>query len=516
MVTSLATQAQPAQGAPLESGVAPGPPLVHLHLDFGSDGAARKYVTALASLLHGAAESCVVVESSGRGRDDLDLREINQRVTAAVTLNLQVLIRIDGGLQTISIEPDATAVRIGTRIPLDTKPASTTWLQADPEQFGPIPVLALPTNGAHLATDALHPLVGLAVRTGGLLGARLQADGESASRYFWTVDGKSDDALPVVASHDAAVWMPGSGAAAAATPELWFAPKPAQPAPVTVSTEWWARFDGLTRSAATSLGELERHLRDLVPDIQDWRLDDMAVSRHANFMVPVEDGSVMALVPKAKEVVVAVDLHLPAEALQPLLLHAVAHLALGHVRPGDDWGHWDTRTTAISAEPHRHWDREAKDFVARHLRRHTDRRIESLDDCTPTEKAQLALWRMIGEILGESRRLHPVAERYQKAAYQRQAAQRMVAMLEDYGGAMLCDGVGLGKTYVATTLMVHYVNSWRDQWASTPERLLEDPFRITVLAPNSVVSTWRREALPERPDGLLQRSSPTCVRYASP
>ena len=44
--------------------------------------------------------------------------------------------------------------------------------------------------------------------------------------------------------------------------------------------------------------------------------------------------------------------------------------------------------------------------------------------------------------------------------------------------------------------MVHYVNSWREQWASTPERLLEDPFQITVLAPNSVVSTWRREALP--------------------
>src|SRR5437870_5019176 len=103
---------------------------------------------------------------------------------------------------------------------------------------------------------------------------------------------------------------------------------------------------------------------------------------------------------------------------------------------------------------------------------------------------------MIGEMLGESRRLHKLAERYRHAAYQRQAAQRLVAMLEEYGGAMLCDGVGLGKTYVATTLMVHYANRWRDQWAPTPERLIEDPFRITVLSPNSVVSTWRREALP--------------------
>ena len=32
--------------------------------------------------------------------------------------------------------------------------------------------------------------------------------------------------------------------------------------------------------------------------------------------------------------------------------------------------------------------------------------------------------------------------------------------------------------------------------AATPDRLLEDPFRITIIAPHSVVSTWRREALP--------------------
>ena len=496
MVISALTQIQPAASVPSESGVAPDPQLVHLRLEFGSEGSARKFVAALASLLHGAAESCVVVDASGRGRDDLDLGEINHRVKTAATLDLQALVRNEGGLQKIAIELDEAAVSIRTRIPLDTRATSTTWLQADPESFGPVPVLALPMNGAHLAADALHPLVGLGVRTGGLIGARLHADGEPSARYFWTVDGKSDDALPVVASQDAAVWIPSTEAQAATTPELWFEPGSAPPASATISEKWWARFDDLTRSAATSVAELESHLRDLVPDRQAWRLDDAAVARHAGFMVPVEHGSVMALVPKANEVVVAVDLHLPAEVLQPLLLHAVSHLALGHVRPGDVWGHWDTRTTATSAEPYRHWDREAKDFVARHLRRHTDRRIESLDDCTPTEKAQLGLWRMIGEMLGESRRLHPVAERYQKAAYQRQAAQRMVAMLEDYGGAMLCDGVGLGKTYVATTLMVHYVNSWREQWASTPERLLEDPFRITVLAPNSVVSTWRREALP--------------------
>ena len=324
----------------------------------------------------------------------------------------------------------------------------------------------------------------------------MHADGESDARFVWTVDRESDDALPIVAAHNAAVWTPSIGGLEARTAELWFQPRSVPPARPTVSAKWWARFDGLTRSAATMLGELESHLRDLVPYAREWRLDHVAAIPRVDFMVPAEDGVVMALLPKANEVVVAVDLHLPARILQPLLLHAVAHLALEHVRPGDKWGHWDTKAAATSTKPPRHWDREARDFATRHLGRHTDRRIESLDDCTPTEKAQLALLRMMGEMLGENRRLHPVAERYQKAAYQRQAAQRMVAMLEEYGGAMLCDGVGLGKTYVATTLMVHYVNSRSEQWASTPERLLEDPFRITVLAPNSVVSTWRREALP--------------------
>jgi hypothetical protein len=69
-------------------------------------------------------------------------------------------------------------------------------------------------------------------------------------------------------------------------------------------------------------------------------------------------------------------------------------------------------------------------------------------------------------------------------------------MLEEYDGAMLCDGVGLGKTYVATTAIVHYANLWREREGERSGEVTEDPFRITVLAPHSVVSTWRREAIP--------------------
>ena len=198
--------------------------------------------------------------------------------------------------------------------------------------------------------------------------------------------------------------------------------------------------------------------------------------------------------PEAGRVVVAVDFEQPAALVADLLLHLCAHLTLGHVRPGDAWGHWDT-AASLSPTQHRQWDREARAYVDANLARPV-RRITSLEECNPREKAWLVLLDHIERMVGQARTLHPATERYQAAAYQRQAAQRLVAQLEEYGGAMLCDGVGLGKTYVATTVVVHYANVWRDQLGVAGRTASDDSFRVTILAPNSVVSTWQREALP--------------------
>lgn len=122
----------------------------------------------------------------------------------------------------------------------------------------------------------------------------------------------------------------------------------------------------------------------------------------------------------------------------------------------------------------------------------------ALDECTPVEKAWLVLHDLIGRQIGSSARatLHSEALKYQTAHYQRSAARRLKHTLDHFGGAMLCDGTGLGKTYVATTLIVHYVNQWRqspEDWRASSSGT--DPFRVTVLAPNSVVATWQAEAI---------------------
>ena len=101
-----------------------------------------------------------------------------------------------------------------------------------------------------------------------------------------------------------------------------------------------------------------------------------------------------------------------------------------HLRPGDDFGHSDTLDSITGGGALKYWDKAVRELSK-------PRWKESVAECTPHEKACLGLYRMIGEMLGESRRLHPRAEQYQGVIYQRQAAQRLLAMLEEYCGAML-------------------------------------------------------------------------------
>jgi superfamily II DNA or RNA helicase len=459
-----------------------------VRLRFRSAADACRYLRAIASLLVGASTEVTVTLITGAPREDLTAEEIADRLERPGIDKLRFSLR--HGERTIAVEfsllgPERNAVAI--RTVFSSSPAAAyLWLQADVAVVAPIAALALPIAAEALALDAAHAFVGLALRCGGFDEAELTGD----HPLSWKTTKSSDAAQPVRSTFREAVWSAAISEGAVA---LWVTGIAPAATPRTPEPGWWEQYDLLTRSPREELSKLLAHLAEHFDIPFPWAVVDESAAPEGTFVVPPEASVIARVVPEADRVIVAVDLEQPAMLVAEMLLHLCAHLALGHVRPGDAWGHWDT-PASVSPTPHRQWDREARGFVDARFARPV-RRVSSLDECTPREKAWLVLLDHIGRMVGQQRTLHAATERYQAAAYQRQAAQRLVAQLEEYGGAMLCDGVGLGKTYVATTVAIHYANQWRDQLADTKRSATDDPFRITVVAPNSVVSTWQREAI---------------------
>ncbi len=464
-----------------------------LRLTFESPEKAIRFTSSLASLFYASASTLTVRSSTGSRRDDLTAAEIDYRLEAGLAAGLEIVVSLGGSEAEVEMAQDPERpCEVALDLPLSPLPVTGRhWLQCDPEAISPIRALALPVAAGALTPEALHALIGLALRVGGFAGAVAKADDEQA--FEWHPSRPEQDAAPIEASLVDTTWTVGGEAEAA---EAWFVTgqrrEPRRPPDET----WWNAFDEFTAAPRSSLPELREHLALIFKVPFDWEIDELSNAPEASDAITPEAGVIGRLVPTDDKLLLAVDFEQPASDVAEALLHLCGHAELGHVQPGDTCGHWDTAASVRTASGRRRWDHE----VARHLQSYCPRpstsKASSIDDCTPVEKARLGLWHLIGETLGENRELHPTADQYQSAAYQRQAAQRIVSMLEDYGGAMLCDGVGLGKTYVATTLMVHYANAWRDAHKTHPDHARTDPFRITVLAPNSVVSTWRREAIP--------------------
>ena len=378
----------------------------------------------------------------------------------------------------VELSPDDSGTLSLSPAAVDDAFADLTWFQADPLLRCPEPVLAAPLLHGAVHTDLLHALVALAHRCAPLQSAEFDAPGTALR---WNADGPG---LRLVATAGGARWRPSPSGPAESLRCVRPEPDPASP-------------------------ELIESLRELLDDAPDLaaaaellaaasrtplRITDLDAAP-ATFHHPPPGDAILRLVPEAAAIRVELDSTLDPDRAAHALAHAAAHLLLGHVRPGEAHGHWDTWATLADPNASRRWDRAARERLPRWSTPAAPQRA-SLAECTPREKAWLVLLDHIGRMVGELHTLHPSAAAYQAAAYQRQAAQRLVAQVDEYGGAMLCDGVGLGKTYVATTVLVHYANARKDELAAAGRSFADDPFRVTILAPNSVVSTWQREAIP--------------------
>jgi hypothetical protein len=480
-------QSEVAQSRPRVDRVAT--PRREMHLRFETEDDARRYARSLASLLFTSTAKVAATLPTGATRKDLSTEEIAERLERGGILKLAFTVPLEGQLLKFELSLSSEPV-LTIHAPFATTPSkSLVWLQCDPAVLTPVPTLALPLTSDGVALAAANSFVGLAVSSGGFHDAELVGD----RPVVWHRKKQLESDLALHCTLQGAVWdvLPKSDGLA----QAWVSGLPLEPTPHPPSAEWWERYDTLTRNPRDSLLELRAHLGAQFNIPFAWSIVDGASNAPTgSFVVPPEAAAIARLVPESESVAIVVDIERSTSLIAEALLHLCAHLALGHVVPGDAWGHWDT-SESFAPKPHRQWDREAGAYLDARFSRPI-RRVTSLEECNPREKAWLVLLDHIGRMVGQTRTLHPATERYQAAAYQRQAAQRLVGQLEEYGGAMLCDGVGLGKTYVATTVVVHYANVWRDQLATAGRAASDDTFRVTVLSPNSVVSTWQREALP--------------------
>lgn len=448
------------------------PAEVALVLRWTAAGHAQLFAEAVIALFSACVEEIFVTT-------DHSTRAARSAVEAARALGRASCVQLVTKAATLDLDWSAEATRIRIR-GVDRRPfLEPLWLQADLELRSPITVLRWHPPAPEVSEGTLHPLIGLAHRCGGLERATAELPGGATMEW---APGTVGEAL--ADDLDGAVWQPGPVEGACL--------RVLTSAPARTKPDHVAAVRSLLDSSEEPLAALQAWLSEHVRVRMVVR--PFGTSREP-FHVPPPAGALLLLVPEAEMVAFEVDLDVGPEVAAQLVAHAVAHVELGHVRPGDVAGHWDTLDTVLQPMPSRRWDREVQAAYPTLAAPQAPKR-SSLAECTALEKGWLLVHQHIRQMLGGARSLHSAAERYQPAIYQRQAAQRLVAQLDEFGGAMLCDGVGLGKTYVATTVMVHFVNEWRDRLAQEGRSLSTDPFRITVLTPGSVVSTWQREAIP--------------------
>jgi superfamily II DNA or RNA helicase len=118
-----------------------------------------------------------------------------------------------------------------------------------------------------------------------------------------------------------------------------------------------------------------------------------------------------------------------------------------------------TRVEELQAWYERHWE-EAKDItqevlsvIERHTREYTpfEVYVKALQEFCRGHELTASEWELAGPANGGSH-MYPILDRYQQEGY-----QALLQIARRYGGAFLCDGVGLGKTFVGLMIIERLV-----------------------------------------------------------
>jgi hypothetical protein len=172
-----------------------------------------------------------------------------------------------------------------------------------------------------------------------------------------------------------------------------------------------------------------------------------------------------------------------------LIRHGVAHIALGHVRLGDQHAHADALDGSKDGRPRRRWDRQVDQVLAHHkapvlpvafaavgLTEALSRLISG--DVDPPETSAVVLLQSCADELVDVP--HELAERAQLFPHQERGLAELAARLRRFNAAILADSVGLGKTRTACAL----VRALRDTGHIT---------RAAIVTPRKLVRNWLKE-----------------------
>ena len=182
---------------------------------------------------------------------------------------------------------------------------------------------------------------------------------------------------------------------------------------------------------------------------------------------------------------------LPAADVYAAIAHSVAHLAYGHVRKGDLYGHWE-RIAEIDMS-HNRWSKriaaqrtawlpplpfgappvtwDVDGFTEAYLR------VERGEVDPPTFSAWMAAPRYQGRLLT------PTPDAFDMTSlfpHQLHGAADLAMRLQRYGVALLADSVGLGKTRT-TAALIALLRS---------QNVIK---RAAILTPDKLMENWRAE-----------------------
>src|SRR5688500_10651296 len=188
--------------APLSSGSS----RAQLHVQFAGDESRCEYLKALASLAFSSSDSSLVVDVDGVSRDDLELREIVDRIKGGRLRSLRFELPCETGRSVrIDVESRGDVVTLAMPVTMEQPATQTIWLQADARFPTALPVIAFPLVSDAAAAEALHALVALAVKAGAFSSAVLQIGSEPDPRMRWS-GAPFPGGVPVVGRVDEALW----------------------------------------------------------------------------------------------------------------------------------------------------------------------------------------------------------------------------------------------------------------------------------------------------------------------